>query len=301
MNYYGEKRTISKRIVENMRKTTTSVSPKLNTILNFILAKHSFPNLKNPQSLDEKLCRLKLSRFSNDDLIKRCADKYYVREYLSSIGYNALLGHLYASYDSVDDINWDLLPDRFAMKWSFGSGYNIICSDLSNFDRSLAKSRMLEWSRIPYWKLYSEYQYKDIPHHIIVEEYLEGPDGAFPLDYKFYCFNGVATCVMVCVGRETGKPQFYFFDRDWNLLRINKCGIDAPDDFSIPKPTAMDRMFEIANDLSAPFPFVRLDLYVIGDKIQFGEFTFTPSAGFDGNRLVETDLHFGKMLDIGIC
>lgn len=34
------------------------------------------------------------------------------------------------------------------------------------------------------------------------------------VDYKFFCFDGVAESVMVCTERETGHPKFYFFDKE---------------------------------------------------------------------------------------
>ena len=39
-------------------------------------------------------------------------------------------------------------------------------------------------------------------------------------------------------------------------------------------------MVDIARELSRGIDFVRVDLYGIGDRIFFGEMTFTPGAGF---------------------
>lgn len=120
-----------------------------------------------------------------------------------------------------------------------------------------------------------------------------------PDDYKIYCFQGEPQYIIVCVGRENnGHPKFYFFDKDWNLARINNDSINAPDDFHIDKPCCLDKLLQYARVLSNPFPFVRVDFYVDGEKIYFGEMTFTPSGGLDVNRLPETDLMLGNLVDL---
>lgn len=101
---------------------------------------------------------------------------------------------------------------------------------------------------------------------------------------------------MVCLGRETGNPKFYFFDREWNLKRCNIRGKNAPKGFTLPKPDCIDEMFAIAEKLSAAIPYVRVDLYCIDGQIYFGELTFYPDSGFDANLLAETDKYFGNLL-----
>ena len=120
-----------------------------------------------------------------------------------------------------------------------------------------------------------------------------------PNDYKVYCFNGEPKYIMVCVGREQGgHPKFYFFDHEWCLARINRDSIAAPEGFSIEKPKCLEKLLNCAKKLSKPFPFLRCDFYVINDKVYFGEMTFTPAGGLDSNRLPETDIMMGKMVDI---
>lgn len=298
MNYYGEEFTRGKNLKMHFRICLTKISPKINSIVNYIIAKRKIPHLNNPKTLDEKLMWLKLYYYANDASIKKCADKFEVREYLSQKGYAGLLNKLLFAVDRVDDIPWDTLPDQFAIKWSFGSGFNIICSDKKTFDKAKAIEKLKWWGKIPYWKMYSEMQYKDTHPKIIGEKFLEDKKGGFPIDYKFYCFHGQPQCVMICTERETGTPKFYFFDRDWNLLRLNKWGKIAPKGFTVKKPKCIDEMFHLAEILSRPFPFVRLDLYDNDGEIIFGEFTFAPSGGADPNRLLYTDHYFGGCLDL---
>ena len=101
---------------------------------------------------------------------------------------------------------------------------------------------------------------------------------------------------MLCVGREEGWPRFYFFDREFQLMRINRDSVEAPEDFSLPKPEGLEEAFEIADRLSKEFPFVRVDLYLTEQGVRFGEMTFTPAAALDNKRLLETDLLFGSLM-----
>ena len=271
-------------------------SPRINTELLFFKKFGRLPDLKNPVTLNEKLLKLKLEEYRDSELVRKCADKYRVREYVRERGLESCLNAIEAVYDRAEDIDWDALPHSFAMKWNFGCSYNIICRSKDQLDKKAAKRQMEQWGREPFWAYYSELQYRGVDKKIIVEEYIGSPEGLPPEDYKFYCFHGHARCVMVCAGREEGWPRFYFFDRKFQLMRINRDGKEAPDDFSLPKPQRIEEAFEIADRLSWGFPFVRVDLYLTERGVRFGEMTFTPSAALDNKRLPETDLLFGSMV-----
>ena len=105
---------------------------------------------------------------------------------------------------------------------------------------------------------------------------------------------------MVCIDRQKGDPKFYFFDEEWNLLRLNVRGKEAQENFTLPKPKCMDEMFSIAGILSKGLPFARIDLYSCNNQVYFGEITFYPDSGFDKHLLPETDMRFGKLIDLGL-
>ncbi len=47
----------------------------------------------------------------------------------------------------------------------------------------------------------------------------------------------------------------------------------------VEKPVVLKEMLTIAKNLSAGIPHVRVDLYVVGEKIYFGELTFYHDSG----------------------
>ena len=131
---------------------------------------------------------------------------------------------------------------------------------------------------------------------MICEKYLGTNDGKLPEDYKVYCFNGVAECVMVCTDRELGHPKFFYFNRNWEMLNFSQDAIEYGQSIKITKPEGIADVFRYAEILAEPFPFVRVDFYLINGQVIFGELTFTPSAGLDSSRLKVADDHFGELL-----
>lgn len=283
------------------RRTLTRISPTLNTRVCYLFKFKKRIDLKNPKTLNEKISWLKLHTYNGNPLVKQCADKYRVRQYIVDSGLEELLNPIYGIFTDVDDIDWDRLPDSFALKLNVGCDRNIIVPDKSTLDIQKTKETMRSWLKDnTYWVDYSELQYKGVTPCILIEKYLGDKEtGALPVDYKLYCFNGSPEYVMFCLGRENeGHPKFYFFDKNWKLARINRDSKAAPEGFTIEKPDCIDSLFEAAAILSKPFPFVRADFYIVENKPIFGELTFTPTAGMDTNRLPETDIMMGKMLKL---
>ncbi|MCR5610593.1 MAG: hypothetical protein K6F68_01990 [Clostridiales bacterium] len=289
-------------LAERFRRALCRISPMLNTKVTYKMKFHRKLDLNDPKTLNEKIQWLKFNTYRDDPLVKQCADKYAVRKYVEDCGLKQILNELIAAYDSPEKIEWDRLPDRFALKMNVGCGMNHIVSDYSAEDPEALRKEVRKWFRASrtQWLGYSELQYRDVKPYALVEKYLGNAEKkTFPEDYKVYCFNGRAEFVLVCVGRESGDiPKYYFLDRDWNLARINRDSKNAPEGFTIPKPACMDELFGAAETLSKPFPFVRADFYIHEDRVIFGELTFTPAGGMDTARLPETDKFMGEMLKL---
>lgn len=254
-------------------------------------------NLKNPQTFNEKLQWLKL--YNHKPEYTTIVDKYKVREYIRQELGDEYLIPLLGVWDSVEEIDLDALPNRFVLKCNHDQGSVVICRDKAHFDWDSAKKKLARKMRKDHYAPTREWVYKDIPRKILCEQYMEDAENADSLtDYKFFCFDGYADCVMVCLDRFSDDKKFYFFDQKWELKRLNTRGKNAPEGFTIPKPTCMDEMFRIAEKLSKGLPFARVDLYECNGKVYFGEITFFPDGGFDANLLPETDRYFGSLIDL---
>ena len=253
-------------------------------------------NLKHPGTFDEKLQWLKLNAYRDDALVRQCADKYAVRQYVEDAGCGEILNDLYGVWESADQIVWEALPERFALKCNHGSGYNLFVCGHSVPDYRRLEKTLRRWLREDFWRFFAELQYRGIPKRILCERLL-GQNGSL-YDYKIYCFHGKPRFIMTCVGRAEHELKFYFFDTDWQLCRINPDSRDAQEGFTLPRPAHLDAMLSYAERLAAPFAFVRVDLYDEEGKVIFGELTFTPAAAMDVARLPEADRMFGTLLHI---
>ena len=274
------------------------ISPTLQLRTLFRFYMHRRLDLNHPQTLDEKIQWMKLHYYRDNELVQQCADKFRVREYVTSCGLPFILNDLIAVYDNPSQIEWDTLPGRFVLKWNFGAGGNYICTDKTSADRVAVERELDRFGSLRFHKITGEPQYRG-KKRLLCEKYIETADGGQPDDYKVYCFGGKALYVLCCHGRVGEmRPSFFFFDRNWELQRFNRQGMEAPEGFTIPKPEGIEVLFQYAEILSKPFPFVRADFYLERGKVYFGELTFTPSGGFDTGRLPETDRYFGRLLKL---
>lgn len=234
-------------------------------------------NLENPQTFIEKMNWLKLN--CRMPLMQQCADKYAVREYVIEKGYGNHLNKLLGVYDNVGDIDIVNLPDRFVLKATHGSHMNIIVKDnKKDINWKRQRKMMRSWLHQDIYWCAREWVYKDIPRRIIAEEYLEDKYGELR-DYKFFCFNGVPTYFQYDIGRFKTKQYRNYYDIEKNVLPIS----DGADSLPEEKPDFTDEQFnlmkEMATVLSDPFQQVRVDFYLVNDKVYFGEMTFFDGGG----------------------
>lgn len=233
------------------------------------------PDLNNPKSFSEKLQWLKL--YQQDSLKAVCADKYLVQNYVRECGYGNLLNATYGVYEHVDEIRIDELPDKFVLKATHGSGWNIIVKDKRDINWLLWKLIMRSWLKQNIYWMGREWVYKDPKPRIIAEEYLEDETGEL-CDYKFFCFNGEPKFMQLEVGRYTNQSTRNFYNMDWDIMPFGK-EIPHNPNIIVSRPVAFNEMKSIAKKLSEPFSFVRVDLYQVKGKVYFGELTFFPAGG----------------------
>lgn len=252
-------------------------------------------NLDNPQTLNEKMQWLKL--YDRKPEYTYMVDKITAKDYAAKKLGNEYIVPLLGVWDKPEDIDFDSLPDKFVLKTNHSGGNTgvIICKDKSKFDKQKAIEKLNKsLKNDDIFRSLREWPYKNVEKKVFAEELLESSTGELD-DYKFYCFDGYVDAVLVCIDRQIGEPKFYFFNENWQLRRYNKRGKEAPENFTLPRPQNLDKMFEIAKLLSKDIPHLRVDLYNVDGKIYFGETTFFTASGFDANRLPESDLYFGNL------
>lgn len=235
-------------------------------------------NLKNPILFTEKIQWLILHDSTAQKT--KLADKYLVRNWIAEKIGDKYLIPVIGVWDDFDDIDFNKLPNKFILKCNHGSGYNYVIKDKEKIDYIKVKKIFQNWMKINFaFAGTLELQYASIPRKIIAEEYIEQLDGNL-LDYKVHCFMGEPKYIQVIGDRDlvrhTGAQLIY--DSMWNEQVWSFA--DYPK-FSrkIDRPLILNEMLEVGRKLSQEFVYVRIDFYIIENKLKFGEMTFTPASG----------------------
>lgn len=262
----------------------------------------------NPRTLNEKISYL--SATSDTSLWSKCSDKYEVRKYVEDKGLKHILLKCYGVWDSVEDIDFESLPNSFVIKCTHDSGSAIIVKDKAkDFDKDAAKQKLSYCMKRKIGYYSCEPHYNKIKPRIMAEELLEHSDSnefksKSMVDYKFWSFNGKAHCCMMVYDRvKTSKGSSLVLDlydlRPWKQIKKGLTNLyDSRYKQEVPEPKKLDEMVEIVEILSKDFPVVRVDLYYEGGNIYFGELTFTSAGGRMPYYTEEYQLELGNKIDI---
>lgn len=230
-----------------------------------------WPDLKNPRTFSERLQAKKL--FDRDPLIPLSADKYTVRDLVTSELGSEFLPELFSVAESADQVDVTTLPKAYVMKGSHGSGMNRLVAngELTNEE---ARTLAAQWlARSFYWKR-REWAYRPLTPRVLFEENL-APGGQID-DIKFFTFGGVPRLVQVDRDRHTNHARA-LFDTEWRKLDVV---YDHPHPREpIPAPQQLDEMLNVAQRIGRHFGFARIDLYALPERIVVGEVTHYPDGG----------------------
>ena len=253
----------------------------------------------HPQTYNEKLQWLKLH--NRLPIYTAMVDKVEVKRYVEDIlGTKENIIPTIAVYDSIDVIEWDKLPKQFVIKCTQGSGDFVICRDRDEFDITKAKGVLRKYFKRNYYWASREWPYKNVPHRIIVEKYMEDESGYELKDYKWFCFDGEPKFLFVASDRtsEDEETKFDFYDMDFNHLDIKNGHPNS--NRIIDKPKGFDEMKRIAGLLSKGHPHLRVDLYDINGAVYFGELTFFHWGGFVPFEPESWDYKLGELIKLPI-
>ena len=253
-------------------------------------------NLENPQTFNEKLMWLKL--FEDNTLKTKFTDKVEVRKYLSTLGFENLLVPIIDIADRVEDIIFEQLPKKFVLKCSHGSGFNIICTDKRELDYKETRLQLEKWMVTDYSIRNAEIHYSSIKPRIIIEHFLEPSSNKEPINYQLHCFHGEPRIIEVILERDTLEEQAIMLTTDWEDTQYMKKKL--PNDMAAFKPKQLGELLKIAKKLSRPFTYVRVDLYIVDEKIYFNELTFTPAACLDDEIHEEANIELGQLIDLNL-
>lgn len=236
-----------------------------------------------PRSFYDKIIWMSVN--TDTSLWTKLSDKIGVRKYVAERCGKDLLAELYATYKSAADIDFDALPNSFAIKTNNGCASNYLVRSKADVDLESIRTGLAHWLRFPYGELSGQLHYAKITPRILAEELLfqKNDPKAMLEDYKFFCFDGEPKyCFAVSNRRleENNAHAKMMYDLDWN--QMNSCFVAGTELAPVERPMRLEKMIDVATRLSKGFPFVRIDLYEVDGAVKFSEMTFTPglNAGF---------------------
>ena len=251
-------------------------------------------DLKNPQTINAKLQWLKL--YDRNPEYTQLVDKYEFKKYIAQVLGEEYVIPTLGVWDSVDEIEWDKLPNQFVIKCTHDSGSVIICKDKNKFDVDNACKILGKHLKRNFFWVAREWPYKSVKPRIIAEKYMEDLMGE-NIDYKFLCHRGMCKYIFTCTERFMKTDlKVTFFDREWNKLPFKR--YYPISEKKIEKPKRYEQMLEIAERLSEKMAFVRVDFYEINGRLYVGEFTFFPGAGWEKFDPEEWDYKLGELIDL---
>ena len=255
-------------------------------------------NLSDPQTFCEKLNWLKLH--DHNPLYHKLVDKYEVKQWVADKIGEEYVVKTYALYNSVDEIDFDALPNSFVLKCTHNSGGLVVCPNKCKLDSNAAKE-ILRLGMVcgDYYLNNREWAYKGVKPRIIAEEYINSLGKPESIEYKLTCINGKVKMTTVCSGIahvESDKRFNDHFDEDGNRLPFYVAY--KPAGLNLPEKPIYDELVRIAEILSHNIPQVRVDLYLHNEKIMFGEMTFYTWAGYMNYVPKEWDRIMGSWLKI---
>ena len=246
------------------------------------------PDIENPKRISELMFLQKLYFYDKRavDMTDKIKCKTSVRKFTK---HKLNFAKTYRTYEDANEINLNDLPDDFVLKCNHNSGYifyfkknqkgkyiiiNLRDPTHKKYRFKTVKKILNVLLKMNYFYNSYEWNYKDIERKIFAEEYL---DNECLKEYKIYCSDGILLAFHIVSNRHISERND-FFDSDLKPLDV---WADVPPSDVLPKLSSqLEKMLEIAKDISKGFPFVRIDLYDYKEKIYFGETTFFHQAGY---------------------
>ncbi len=242
-----------------------------------------------PVGFNDHLFALKAGGTAYDPRIQYLTDKEYAKQYISSVVGNNYTTETYRILHNREELK-AYIPDRFPciFKPTHSSGQAVICADDSV---SLDREELGTWFSIDYYSRSREQNYRHLVPKIIVEEFFSKDGRTVPDDYKVFCFRGVPKLIQVDSGRFSQHTR-NLYDTSWVRLPVTYVYPNRTKDD--PKPALLGEMLHVAQQLSAPFPFVRVDMYSTESELRVGELTFFPETASGLLSPVEAEFTLGE-------
>jgi hypothetical protein len=248
-------------------------------------------DLRRPRLLSEYIAARMLR--PAHPLLTRLADKIAMREHVAGrIGAEHVLP-LLGVWERAEQVPWDALPERVAVKCNHGCAMNVLRRSAAGFDAAAATDSLRRWLREDFARIHGEFYYSPIPRRVFAEPLLSGPDGLSPPDHKVLCLAGRAAYLLRSEGASRTARSTAVTWYDPQLRLFPHARDPAP---HLPLDPRARALFPLAERVAEGLEIARVDFYLPPGRILVGEVTIASGAGGmrsllpEGNRLVGEEL-----------
>jgi hypothetical protein len=254
------------------------------------------PDIAAPRTFNEKIQWRKLHDRNPDFPV--IANKHlcraYVADRLGQAAAEKLLVPVLQHCRTAEEIDFDALPEAYALKATHGSGMNLIVTRRDEVDRDEIRRTCRRWLRTPFKPWSQQWFYNVTPRSLIVEPLLCAPDGTLD-EISAYVFNGKArflryfrTVDFADGKRGRAAVSLWPDGRPAGFENPNRPALENPQ-----IPPYLPELVAAAEQVARDLDFVRVDFYCLPDRFWLGELTLTPANGTLTLTPASTDLMLG--------
>lgn len=238
---------------------------------------HKFIDFDNPKSFNEKIQWLKL--YDRDPMYSTIVDKIKMKGWLEDkIGSGYTVPTL-GVWDKPEDVDFDILPNKFVLKWNHDSGSIVICKEKKTFNIEKALQKLKYGYKVNGFWYGREWPYLNVAPKLLAEPYLEDSKTHELRDYKVFTFNGEVKLLLIASERQKLGVDTKFDFYDMNLQHINMRNQHENAEVPPDPPRSFPIMKELAEKISQGFVHLRVDFYEVDGKVYIGELTLFHGSG----------------------
>lgn len=258
------------------------------SLVYFFVAHKRLP-LRRKELLNDYHFWFKNSKEINDPLRQLVSDKDLVKLFYKSVLNQDLTPKTLAKFYSYSEFDLNSIPSQCIIKPSHLSGGIFYDAKKGLTQNELYQIKSWFDTNI-YYDISRERNYKNLTPCVICEELIENSTNL--TDYKVYCYKGEPKFIVVDIDRhKQHKRRFYTVD--WQPIDIT---FDYPLADIEPRPKLLTEALDIARDLSKYFSFMRVDFYLLDNRIYLGELTSVPANAHGRFNSLEDERYLMKLL-----
>lgn len=192
------------------------------------------------------------------------------------------LAHRYAETPDLDTIDFLALPERIVVKPNNSADSDCVMLFSGGYEKFSGASVPQDIRAAFVAETFSKGRFLNSETKILAEEFFQDYDDRFeiPRDFKVFVAGGSAQYIQI-IDRNGPRNSWShsFYRRDWSRIddQFNIAYIRGDD---MPPPDRLDELLDLADRIAKDIDcFMRLDFFISGDRVIFGEFTSYPFAG----------------------